>query len=283
VEGDALAAGDAGERAVVDDAAPIDPCPAVPTIGHGRQSQSDPHLGSVRSGVVPDTIAARPVGRPSVQRRAASDLAISVPAASRRALESGLDGPLSSCVVDVLAGPYTVAVVVLALAGAMKVVDAAPTQGALRQIGLPAQRGLVVTLGAAEIAVGVAALTLGTWWTAALVALGYATFTVFVGVALARRLPLASCGCFGRDDTPPSWFHVVLNVAFAATAVGVAASPFGSIDTVLGDQPAWGVPFVGYVALGVAATYLMLSLLPQTLALAGEGPRPTPTRGRGGA
>ncbi len=178
--------------------------------------------------------------------------------------------------MEALAGPFTIAAVILAAAGVMKVVDPLPTQGALRAMGLPWRRPLVRGLGVGELVLGVAALVLGWWWIVALVALSYLAFAVFVAVALRRSTPLASCGCFGREDTPPTLLHLFVNLAFFSVSGAVALRPFGPLDVVLGDQPARGIPFLGWTAVGVYATYLVLAVLPRTLVLVGARTRPTP-------
>ena len=48
---------------------------------------------------------------------------------------------------------------------------------------------------------------------ALLVAASYAAFTAFVLLARSRGGVLASCGCFGRADTPPTTTHVVVTAA----------------------------------------------------------------------
>ena len=54
--------------------------------------------------------------------------------------------------------------------------------------------------------------------TAALVALSYLCFFGIVAVARRRGGPLATCGCFGRPDTPPTALHLVIDLALAVTA-----------------------------------------------------------------
>jgi hypothetical protein len=168
--------------------------------------------------------------------------------------------------VEALAGPLTIAACVLGLSAGLKIADPAPTRGALRAMGLPWSRTAAVGLGGAELVIAVAALVVGSSLTIGFLALAYLGFAGFVAVALRRDTPLASCGCFGRADTPPTVIHLVVNLAFAAVATAVSVNPYGGIDQVLADQPAAGIPFVGFVALGVGATYLVLGSLPRTLA-----------------
>lgn len=123
-----------------------------------------------------------------------------------------------------LTGVYTGAVLLLGAAGAAKVHRPGDTATALRGIGLRTGPVAVRLAAAAEVALAVAALAVGGPVPAALVAASYAGFAAFVAVALARHLPLATCGCFGRPDTPPSWTHVVLDAAAALVAAAWAAT-----------------------------------------------------------
>jgi len=85
---------------------------------------------------------------------------------------------------------------------------------------LPARRApshrvlrLAVRAGAlAEAALGLVALVLPRPLTGALVALSYALFAGVVAYAMARGGPLATCGCFGRPDTPPTRVHLVVDL-----------------------------------------------------------------------
>ncbi len=79
----------------------------------------------------------------------------------------------------------------------------------------------VVRAGAlAEAALGAVALAFPRPATGALVALSYLCFFGVVGLVARRRGgPLATCGCFGRPDTPPTVLHLVLDLVLAAAAV----------------------------------------------------------------
>ncbi len=162
-----------------------------------------------------------------------------------------------------LEGWFFIAAALLMVSGGMKLVDPAPTRGALKAAGLPAGRWAVFTLGFAEITAAAAGLVVGAWAAGAVV-LVYSGFAGFVAYALWRRLPLASCGCFGKADTPPTLGHVVFNLVSAAAAAGIVVTGRVPVD-VLADQPLWGLPYLGYVAVGVAVVYLLLAELPATL------------------
>ncbi|MGZ8751837.1 MAG: MauE/DoxX family redox-associated membrane protein [Acidimicrobiia bacterium] len=160
----------------------------------------------------------------------------------------------------------------LVVAGALEVHRPDSTVGALRELGAPVPT-VVVRAGAVLGAVlGAAALVAdgGAFGSivAALVAVAYLAFTAFVAVALLRDTPIASCGCFGRDDTPPSVTHIVLNLAAAGVAAAVAVSPGSGISGVVSDQPGLGIPFVLMTAACGFLAYLAYTRLPRTLALA---------------
>jgi hypothetical protein len=167
--------------------------------------------------------------------------------------------------MESLVGPFLIAAVVLALAGARKLADPAPTRGALRQMGLPWRGPVVPAMALAEIATAATAVVVGSWWSAAALAAWYVGFTVFVAVALRRDVPLASCGCLGSPDTPPTVGHLVVDGLFAATAIGVTLDPIGAIGEVLGDQPWSGLPLLLWVGVGTYIVYLVLAVLPQTV------------------
>lgn len=120
--------------------------------------------------------------------------------------------------------PYATVLVVLAVAGAAKAVSPAMTAGALRRSGLPGTELTVRVGGVAEATLALLAAATGAPGLALAVAASYLAFAGFVVQALARRLPIGSCGCVGRLDTPPSGWHVVVDLAAAAVAIGAAGS-----------------------------------------------------------
>jgi hypothetical protein len=169
--------------------------------------------------------------------------------------------------MTVMAGPFAIAAVLLAAGGAMKAYRPIDTANALRGVGLPGWPSLVRVGGLVEAAIGVAALVDGGPISAVLVALSYVAFLAFVVEALRRHAPIASCGCFGKVDTPPSRLHVGINVVAIAAAVTVALNPgVGLVDTIR-VQPLAGVPYLALLAVGVSLVFVALSSLPRTLAL----------------
>jgi hypothetical protein len=125
--------------------------------------------------------------------------------------------------------------------------------------------GVVYTLAVAEIGTGAISLLAGgavAGW--AMVVL-YGGFGWFVAFALHRRIPISSCGCFGKVDTPPSVVHLFLNASGLAGGVWAALSHSSSLISVLGDQPVAGLPYLAFVAAGTYAAYLLLTALPVLL------------------
>ena len=179
------------------------------------------------------------------------------------------------------AGPFLVASLLLTVAGALKACDPATTAGALRRAGLPVPAIAVRIGGAFEVIVGVAAIVTGAPLPAALLACSYLLFTGFVVVALARHLPIGSCGCFGKVDTPPSVIHVVVNAGAIVSAIAVALGPGGGIAAVLADQELLGLPFLLLVAIATYTAFLALTILPQLGQRVADSPRPTIRRSGG--
>ena len=157
-----------------------------------------------------------------------------------------------------------VALALLAVAGMAKVVEPQYTSGALRATGLPSGIWIVRALGIAESMAGMAGLVFG-GPLAAPAAFFYAGFSIFTAAALRRDVPLQSCGCFGREDTPPSMLHVVFNLVATGALAAVALAnlspiPAGAaLETVL---------YVGMIGLGTFASVLLITRLPAVLRLA---------------
>ena len=164
----------------------------------------------------------------------------------------------------VAAAVAAIALGLLGLAGVAKMADPVPTVGALRAARLPSSKSVVRGLGLVEMAVSVVGLILGGPWAAGGVVL-YAGFAAFTWLALRADLPIQSCGCFGREDTPPTWFHFGFNVA-SLIALGVVAIT-GTAIIPTDDPTLTLIGYLVFVAIGVYLAYLLLSRLPQTMAL----------------
>jgi hypothetical protein len=151
--------------------------------------------------------------------------------------------------------PALVAAGILALAGAMKVVDPRMTVGALREMGLPSSPELVRLLALGELVLGVLAVIVGGTVVWTLVAASYIAFGIFVVAALRADSPIGSCGCFGRADTPPHWLHVVIDVGiWLAVVTWVARMEQAPIDE-LADHGGDGIVAVAASLAIIAFVY----------------------------
>lgn len=171
-----------------------------------------------------------------------------------------------------LTSVFLAAAGLLAVAGLAKIVRPAATRQALRTQGLPARAALVRLIGVAEVLVAVAAL-LELRFGAALLALSYAGFTLFVASALVRRRPLSSCGCFAEPDVPPTPLHVVVTAVLAVCSGAVATGSRGGLPDLLSGPVATAVAVTASATLIGWLSYLVLAELPRlTAALAPSGP-----------
>jgi hypothetical protein len=146
--------------------------------------------------------------------------------------------------MDVLQVPFTSAALLLAIAGVQKLRDPYPLSRALRLAGLPDQPTVVRVFAAIEIATAAAATIVGHRLVPLVVALLYVSFAAFVTFALARGLPIESCGCFGRSDARPSASHVALDAFAAAIATLVAWDDVAPVRSLITDEPAEGLAVV---------------------------------------
>ncbi|MFZ9018031.1 MAG: hypothetical protein ACO23O_13675, partial [Ilumatobacteraceae bacterium] len=94
------------------------------------------------------------------------------------------------------------------------------------------------------------------------VGLVYLVFAATVLRAMAVGAP--SCGCFGRVEAPPSWFHVSGNTVLAAASF-VAANGSSPLE-VMDAQPAGGVGFVVAVGLLAGLALVVFIALPEAVA-----------------
>jgi hypothetical protein len=171
-----------------------------------------------------------------------------------------------------VAGPFFAAVLVLALAGALKVVRPDPTRVALRGAGLPGTLLAARSLGLAELAVAALALARGGRAGAALVAAAYLGFAGFSALARRRGGRGASCGCFGASDAPVTGLHVGVDLAIAAVALVAVADPVPGLVDVARSTPWAGVPFVAFTILLAWLVEVVLTVLPE-LTAAGQPAR----------
>ena len=168
--------------------------------------------------------------------------------------------------MNALAGPLYIVTGVLLVAGVAKLWRPSATAFALRALHIPAPLQTTRAMGLAEVIVAAAAIATGSAILWAGVAVAYAAFTVFIMWALRRGDIVGSCGCFGREDTPPTPGHAAFN------AVGVALAALAVADPVTLSQfdgsTVEAVLLVMLVGIGVALAIAALTALPRMLALA---------------
>ncbi len=148
----------------------------------------------------------------------------------------------------------------LVATGAAKLWRPHDTARAIRAVGLPFALALTLLLGVAEIVVGGLALAAPSALAMGAQATLYGAFLVWVVVALRRKVPLASCGCLGRDDTPPYWGHVVIDAS--AVLVSAVTAVTGSLVWVVESGLATAThvilvaagAWMAWNVIGVAAT-----------------------------
>jgi hypothetical protein len=150
----------------------------------------------------------------------------------------------------------------LVVSGVSKLVDPIPTAGALHTARLPSAHSLVRWFGLTEVGVGLGNLLWANVALAATQAAVYLAFALFVAWAMSQNLPISSCGCFGKADTPPSWVHVAINGLAAVGGATHALLGASSLLAILSSQPMGGVPYLGFVGLGTYCLYLLLGELP---------------------
>lgn len=170
--------------------------------------------------------------------------------------------------MSVLSVPVAVLAAVVAFAACAKLRDPSTTAGALRASGVRAG-DTVVRLGAVvELAVAAAVLVTGARVALGALAASYAGFTVFVVVALRRDRPLATCGCVGRADSPPSRVHVVLDaVAAAVVAIAAVRGVDAPVRVPASLTPVEAITFAVLVVLGTGLFLASITVLPALLAL----------------
>lgn len=159
---------------------------------------------------------------------------------------------------DVAGTTALAAAVLLVVAGAPKVLDPGDLVRALRSVGLQSPPMAVRLFAALEVVAGLSAIAVPSGLTVGAVALLHAAFTAFVLLALTRGGVVASCGCFGRADTPPTRAHAAVTGGLALAAGAVAIAP--------PEQVWWSVGGVVPVAT-VALTALIAFLAWQVIAV----------------
>ena len=149
----------------------------------------------------------------------------------------------------------SVAALVLAAGGVLKVVEPAASRPMMEAFELPSSPVAMRCWGAIELAISVTVLAGGPWLATAALGCSYTVFTLMVAL-LRRRSPTTSCGCIGRWSAPPTRRHILINAAGAL--VGAAALVTRSSAVPPTDQLGGTVTY--WVAAVVAAAAILVTL-----------------------
>ena len=176
--------------------------------------------------------------------------------------------------MPIITGPFHVVAGLLLVAGAAKLVRPGPTAAVVQAAGLLASRVLVRAFAAVEVAAAVAAFAVGGVMAAGAVSVMYLAFAGFVLMLKMRGIETAGCGCFGQKaEDPPGSLHVAVDGIAAVIALAAAIAHVPAVAAVLAEQPLAGVPYVGFVVLGVWLLVVMLTDLPRLAHLTQEATR----------
>ena len=169
----------------------------------------------------------------------------------------------ASIPAEALAGPLFAAALVLVVAGLAKLRDPFATADLLAVFRVPRPLAAARGFGALELVTGLAVIAVPGRLLASSVAALYLAFALVAAYLVAARVPLASCGCFGREDTSPGALHVLLSIAVAGAAAAAGAFPPPRLDTLLPSLPLAGAPFVVGVLAAAAGAVLVCAYLPR--------------------
>ena len=160
-------------------------------------------------------------------------------------LRSGL---LSHPMFSIAAAVFSV---ILVVTGVSKMIRPADVDRAIRQLGVKSFPNAGFMLGVLEFGVGVGALFFAPLLAAQAVI--YLAFVVWLAFALRLDVPIASCGCLGRPDTPPTRAHLGFNV------VGMAVSGLAVSSPLSLGSGFEAVAQVSLIAVGAFLAYVLLS------------------------
>jgi len=163
--------------------------------------------------------------------------------------------------MEILAAPYLMAAVLLATAGATKVITPIPAATALLKLGAGCPPWVVRLLGLVELTIAVSAFVVGGILPASALAVLYGGLTL-VALAMLRADPGAECGCFGPVPMPVSYRHVVLNLLALATGVTAAITRTEPVDKLFVTDRWLYAPLGIAVTAGACGAFLWLTLPP---------------------
>lgn len=93
----------------------------------------------------------------------------------------------------------------------------------------------------------------------------FAFFAILIGYVLVARIPLASCGCAGARQTPPSLIHVGVDLAAAGAAASAALTHPGSLAAMWPRLEWFGIPTAVGVTAAVGLLFAVLGPLADLL------------------
>ena len=168
----------------------------------------------------------------------------------------------------VIGGPFAVVAGVLAVSGVLKLADPAPATQSWRVLPTRLRPAAGVVVAGAEVALAMLALTVTQRGIALAMGLLYGMFAA-LSVRRLRTRGTASCGCFGRLATPPSWLHVASNVLSAGVASLAAIAGTPPLTKILATQSVGqGVLTLSLAALAAGLAIATVTTLPATRAAA---------------
>ncbi len=133
---------------------------------------------------------------------------------------------------------------------------------ALLRVPIPLRRGRVIGFG--EALVGVSSVAFASRPGQAAQALFFVIFGLLVAWVLIRRVSLTSCGCAGKNDTPPGTYHVIINFCAALATIAAIKNDVPPLDLALSSLPASGI----LVVIGIVAIVSILVFIIGPLAAA---------------
>jgi len=171
------------------------------------------------------------------------------PLNGQRAANHEFSTAIVTGVMVAVAALYSAGLVLLVLAGVMKLRDPSSAAELLVDLGWRHQASvlavLVRMLGAIEIGLGLVGFLADWKATAVAVSLAYVGFGAVAWQAMRRGS--VSCGCFGRASSQPTAWHVAGNWVFAVGS-GIAAAS-SSPGQVVADQSIGSGVFLVVVGL----------------------------------
>jgi hypothetical protein len=135
----------------------------------------------------------------------------------------------------------------------------------LTTLRIPVVPGVVRLWALGELAVGASVFVVGGRVPTLLLAAGYLVFAALVAGAI-RNGSVASCGCLGAVETPPSAAHLVVDVGAVIAALAAAPTDPGAVHDVVASQPLAGFPFLVLVAVTAYLAYLFMARFSSLLA-----------------